>query len=93
MESNLSFGQYGMNAQFSDERRLLFWKKLLLIPAAWILCVILPNAVDRLVRSFFEPDGDERFFLLRAVVVIPLDAITCLSCFLVRLLLRIVGKR
>lgn len=45
--------------------------KLVLIGAAWVLCVILHNALYALLRNWFGPDWDEPFFLILAVVVIP----------------------
>jgi hypothetical protein len=51
--------------------RLNLWK-LLLVAAAWVLCVVLHNAIYALLRDSFRPDWDEPFFLILAVVVIPL---------------------
>ena len=77
----------------ADNCFLLTWKKLLLIPAAWFLCVILHNAVYGLFQGSFEPGGDEPFFFLLAVVVVPLYALGCLVYTLVRLGSRLVRKR
>jgi hypothetical protein len=74
-----------MSCKLADKLFLLTGKKLLFIPAAWILCVILHNAIYGLFRSFFEPGGDEPFFFLLAVLVIPLYTIACLLYSLVRL--------
>jgi hypothetical protein len=46
--------------------------KLLLIGAAWVSSVVMHNVVYALVRDSLGPRGDEPFFLLLAVVVIPL---------------------
>lgn len=81
-----------MNQQFADKLFLLTWKKLLLIPGAWILCVILHNLVYALFRSFFEPGGDEPIFFLLAVVVIPLYALVTVIYSLVRVGLRLAGR-
>ena len=73
-----------MNLEFADKLLLLSWKKLLLIPGAWFLCVILHNAVYGLFQAFFEPGGDEPFFSLLAVVVIPVYTLACLVYSAVR---------
>lgn len=73
-----------MNLKFADTLFLLTWKKLLLIPAAWLLCVILHNAIYGIFQSFFEPGGDEPVFFLLAVVVIPIYALVSLVYSLVR---------
>lgn len=55
-----------------DRLLRLTWRKLLLIIAAWVLCVVMHNAVYALFHDFFGPQGDELFFFLLAIVVIPL---------------------
>lgn len=73
-----------MNLKSADKLLLLTWKKLLLIPAAWLLCVFLHNAIYGLFQAFFEPGGDEPFFFLLAVVVIPIYTLACLVYSVVR---------
>ena len=73
-----------MNLNLADKLFLLTWKKLLLIPGAWFLCVLLHNAIYGLFQSFFEPGGDEPFFFLLAVVVIPIYTLACLVFSAVR---------
>jgi hypothetical protein len=52
---------------------LLTWKKVLWIIIAWIAAVLLHNFVYGLFKGFFDrTGGDEPFFFLIAVVVIPL---------------------
>lgn len=55
-----------------DKVLRLTLKRLLLIVAAWVLCVVMHNVIYALFRDFFGPNGDEPFFFLLAVVVIPL---------------------
>jgi hypothetical protein len=55
-----------------DKLLRLTLRKSLVIAAAWMLCVVLHNAIYALFRDSFGPGGDEPFFLLLAVVVIPL---------------------
>ncbi|MCB9925540.1 MAG: hypothetical protein H6822_25545 [Planctomycetaceae bacterium] len=74
-----------MNLKLADRLLLLSWKKLLLIPTAWVLCVILHNVIYGLFQSYFAPGGDEPFFFLLAVVVIPLYTVACLLYSIVRL--------
>jgi hypothetical protein len=62
-----------------DKLLRLTLRKLLLIVAAWVLCVILHNAIYGLFRDSFGPDWDEPFFLLLAVVVIPLYFVVSLT--------------
>ena len=50
-----------------------------------LLCVILHNLIYGLFQSFFEPGGDEPFFFLLAMVVIPLYTIACLVYSIARL--------
>jgi hypothetical protein len=54
---------------------LLSWRKILLILAVWVTCVVLHNAVYALFRSYWGPNGEEPFFFLLAVVVIPVYAL------------------
>ena len=74
-----------MNRESVDKLLLLTWKKLLLIPGAWLLCVILHNAIYGLLQSFFEPGWDEPVFFLLAVVVIPIYTVACLVYTVIRL--------
>ena len=73
-----------MTRKLADKLFLLSWKKLVLIPAAWFACVLLHNVIYSLFRPFFEPGGDEPFFFLLAVVVIPLYTVVCLVYSLVQ---------
>ena len=54
-----------------DKMLRLSLRNLLLIAGAWILCVVLHNLVYALLQDSFGPNGDEPFFLILAVVVIP----------------------
>ena len=60
-------------------------KRLLLIVAAWVACVVLHNFVYVLFRDSFGPNGDEPFFSLLAVVVIPLYFVVSLVYTVVQL--------
>lgn len=55
-----------------DKYFLLSWKRILIIIAAWFISVILHNMVYILI-TFFNPsfEGDEAFFFIIAVIVIP----------------------
>lgn len=51
---------------------LLTWKKVLLILVAWVVAVLLHNFVYGLFKEFFNSHGgDEPFFFIIAVIVIP----------------------
>ncbi len=71
-----------------DRLLRLTWKKLLAIVAAWVLCVVLHNAIYALFRDFFGPHGDEPFFFLLAVVVIPLYFVVSVAYTVLRLIRR-----
>jgi len=52
---------------------LLTWKKILLILVAWVYAVLLHNLVYGLFKDYFDRHGgDEPFFFLIAIIVIPL---------------------
>ena len=52
---------------------LLTFKKILLILVAWIWALLLHNFVYGLFKEFFDSHGgDEPFFAIIAVIVIPL---------------------
>jgi hypothetical protein len=55
-----------------DRLLRLTWTKLLLTIAVWIFCVVMHNVIYALFRDFFGANGDEPFFFILAVVVIPL---------------------
>lgn len=73
-----------MTPRLPDKLFLITRWKLVLITAAWVLSVFLHNALYGLLRSFFDPAGDEPFFFLLAVIIIPLYAVVCLVYSLVR---------
>lgn len=54
-----------------DKLLRLTWKKVAAIFVAWLSAVLLHNAVYALFRDSFGPGGDEPFFFLLAVIVIP----------------------
>jgi len=56
-----------------DKWFLLSWKKVALILIAWIASVILHNIFYAIFYDYFNAiDGDEAFFFLIAIFVIPL---------------------
>ena len=55
-----------------DKVLRLTLKRLVLIVAAWVSCVVMHNVVYALFHDFFGPHSDEPFFFLLAAVVIPL---------------------
>lgn len=54
----------------------LTWKRVLLIAGAWVLAVVLHNLLYALF--FSNTGGDEPFFFIIAVIVIPLYFIASL---------------
>lgn len=59
--------------------------RLLWIAAAWVACVVLHNLIDGLLRQYSGSNGAEVFFLLLAVVAIPLDFVVSLVYTVVQL--------
>jgi len=56
-----------------DKYLLLSWKRVLAIPAAWALSVLLHNAIYALFYDHFSgTGGDEAIFFVLAIPVIPL---------------------
>ncbi len=56
-----------------DKWLLLSWKKVAIIIMAWIASVVLHNLVYVIFSDYFNAiDGDEPFFFLIAVFVIPI---------------------
>ena len=73
----------------ADKLLLLNWKRILLIIAAFVLAVILHNLVYVLFKGYFDSyGGDEAFFMIIALIVIPLYAAVALVYTVVRLLRR-----
>jgi Na+/melibiose symporter-like transporter len=56
-----------------DKYFLLSWKKLLMIIVGWFVSVVLHNLVYMIIM-YFNPSftGDEAFFFIIAIIVIPL---------------------
>jgi hypothetical protein len=78
----------------ADKLLLLNWKRILLIIAAFVLAVILHNLVYVLFKGYFDSyGGDEAFFMIVALIVIPLYAAVALVFTAVRLLTRKAGSR
>jgi len=69
-----------------DKLLRLTWRRLLLIIAAWVLCVVMHNAIYALFHDFFGPQGDEPVFFLLAVVLIPLYLVISLAYTAIRLI-------
>jgi len=63
---------------------LLNWKKLLIIVIAWILAFVLHNLISALIGL----NGEEPFFFIIAVIVIPLYFIICLVYTLIIYILK-----
>lgn len=71
-----------------DKLLRLTFKKCLFIVAAWVLCVVMYNVLYALFRDYFGPHGDEPFFFLLAVVVVPLYFVVSLVYTVVQLVRR-----
>jgi len=76
-----------------DKYLKLTWKKLLLIVLAWIVAVFLHGLVYGLGiyffgKDFLGPGGDEAFFFIIAIIIIPLYFIISLIYSLVKYIRR-----
>lgn len=64
----------------ADKYLLLNWKRLLVIAGAWVVAVLLHNAVYALFYGYFSrTEGDEPFFFILAIIIIPLYLIVALA--------------
>lgn len=55
-----------------DKYFLLNWKKLYLVVIAWIVAVVMHNFVYGLFKAYFDAHGgDEPFFFIIAIFIIP----------------------
>lgn len=77
-----------------DKYFLLSWKKILLIIVAWFVAVILHNVIYGVIK-YFNPafTGDEAFFFIIAIIVIPLYFIISLIYSLIKGILYLVKKK
>lgn len=56
-----------------DRYLRLSWRRILIVAAAWVLAVVLHNAIYGLFFDYFNrTGGDEPVFFILAVLVIPL---------------------
>jgi len=63
---------------------LLNFKKILFIIGGWIIAVVLHNLIYALFKSYFDSHGgDEPFFFILAVIIIPLYFLSSLIYTLV----------
>jgi len=66
---------------------LLTWKKFFIIILAWFLAVILHNLVYGIFKIWFDVrGGDEAFFFIIAIIIIPIYFIVMLIYTIVNLL-------
>ena len=77
-----------------DKYLLLSWKRMLIIAGAWVLSVLLHNAVYGLFYEHFSrTGGDEVVFFILAIFVIPLYFITSLVYTVVKKVTKLVGNK
>lgn len=76
-----------------DKFLLVNWKKILLIIVAWFVAVILHNVIYGVIK-YFNPafTGDEAFFFIIAVIVIPLYFIISLVYSLIKGIIYLIKK-
>jgi hypothetical protein len=74
-----------------DKYLLLSWKKVLIIIVAWVVAVILHNLIYGLGIYFFGENfwgagGDEAFFFIIAIIVIPIYTLIAIVYSLIKLI-------
>ena len=80
--------------QHYDKYLLLSWKRALIIACAWVLSVLLHNAIYGLFYEHFSrTGGDEAVFFIIAVFVIPLYFIVSLVYTVIRKVGELVRNR
>ncbi|NCN51981.1 hypothetical protein GW931_03140 [archaeon] len=68
-----------------DKYFLLTWKKTGIILVSWFVSVILHNLVYALFKTWFQArNGEEAFFFIIAIIVIPLYVLVVLIYTLIR---------
>lgn len=65
---------------------LLSWRKVWMIPAAWVVAVVLHNMIYAAAMYFFNVEFEEAFFFIVAVFGIPIYVIVVLIYSLVWLM-------
>jgi len=71
----------------SDKYFLLNGKKILLIIAGFFIAVILHNLIYGLFKSYFDSTiGDEPFFFIIAVIVIPVYFLFCVVYTIIKMI-------
>ena len=70
-----------------DKFFLLSWKKVFIGIIAWFVAFILHNAIYALFKGWYDArGGDEAFFFIIAIIVIPLYFLVCFFYTLIKIL-------
>ena len=79
----------GKNKNKWDKYFLLTWRKLWIIVVAGFVSILLHNLIYGLFQNYFDSHGgDEAFFFIIVVFVLPIYFIICLIYTLLRLIKR-----
>jgi len=66
---------------------LLSWRKVWIIVVGWFLAVVLHNLTYAIFKTYFDSHGgDEPFFFIIIVIVIPIYVLICLIYSLIWLI-------
>lgn len=77
-----------------DKYLVLSWKRVLIMACAWLLSVLLHNAIYALFYDYFRRTGaDEPVFFILATVVIPLYFVISLVYTVIRKVSKLVRNR
>lgn len=68
-----------------DRFLYLNWRKIAVVVGLWFACVLLHNLIYGLFREFYGPNGDEAFFFILAIIVIPIYSVVAIVYTLFRL--------
>jgi len=70
-----------------DKWFLLTWKKIWIIIVGWFLAIVLHNLVYGLFYNYFQSTGgDEPFFFIVAIIVIPIYFVFCFIYTLIKMI-------
>ncbi|MCK5624231.1 hypothetical protein KAI04_00125 [Candidatus Pacearchaeota archaeon] len=70
-----------------DNWFLLTWKKAWIIIVGWFLAIVLHNLFYAIFKNYFDSTGgDEPFFFIIAVIIIPIYFIVCFIYTLIKMI-------
>ena len=72
-----------------DKYFLLDWKKAWIIVVSWFVSIMLHNIIYAIFKTWFDSrNGDEPFFFIVAIIVIPIYVLMVLIYSLIKIIKR-----